>query len=202
MELPSLCSLVMGSSGLESALQMFLTSTEQKGRAPLLTSWRGQVAVSLLCCEGTLLAHGQLVYQDPQVLLGEAASQWFGPQPIPVPGVPPKVQDFALPFCCISCLLLFSQPVKIPLNSSTTLWYINYFSFCVVCELAEGTLCLTLQVIDGGVEQYWLSYWHLGCVFDDWPTAGLGASDPQCFELITVDSFHCWSLLILDGKLD
>lgn len=43
-------------------------------------------------------------------------------------------------FCCISCLLLSARPVKIPLNSSITLWWIDCLWVCTVCELAEGAV--------------------------------------------------------------
>ncbi|GAB0186162.1 mitochondrial enolase superfamily member 1 [Grus japonensis] len=33
---------------------------------------------------------------------------------------------------------LFGQPVKVPLDGSTTIWHINYsFQFCTACKLAE-----------------------------------------------------------------
>lgn len=170
-----MCCLVLGSLRLESALQIFLTSTEQRERSASFDLLERSGCSEHLWCEGTLLAHGQLAYQDSQVPLGLP--------PILVPGVPPQEQVFALPLSCISYLLLFSQSVKVPLNSSTTLWCIDYFWFC------------TVAIIDEGIEQYWLSYQLLGCVFDDWLTAGLCASGPQCLEFNTGQ----FSLLITLG---
>lgn len=54
-------------------------------RGKVLTSQRGQVALSHLWCEGMLLAHGQLVYQDCQVPPDKAASLQFGPSPTVFP---------------------------------------------------------------------------------------------------------------------
>lgn len=47
------------------------------------------------------------------------------------------------------------QPVKVPMNSSTTLWLISRsFWSCIVIKLAEGALCPVIQVIRENVKLY------------------------------------------------
>ena len=54
-----------------------------------------------------------------------------------------------------SCQPIFLQPVKVPLDSSMTLWLISHSSpFCVICKLAQGALCPIVQVINEEVK------WH------------------------------------------
>ena len=45
----------------------------------------------------------------------------------------------------------FHQPVEVPLNSSKTIWSINYSQFCIICKLAEGLLCPMIQVLNDSV---------------------------------------------------
>jgi len=56
--------------------------------------------------------------------------------------VPPQVQGLALLVELREVPVSpFLQPMKVPLNSNTTLWLISHSSqFCVINELAEGTL--------------------------------------------------------------
>ena len=49
----------------------------------------------------------------------------------------------------------FLQPLEVPLNGSTTIWYVNHPSqFHIVCELAEASLGPITQVINA--KQYWI----------------------------------------------
>ncbi|KAK4831590.1 hypothetical protein QYF61_018350 [Mycteria americana] len=81
----------------------------------------------------------------PQILFYQAAFQLGGPQCLLVPGViPSQVSDLALLLIELHEVLAspFLQPVKVPLDASTTLWCISHSSqFCVISKLAEGTLC-------------------------------------------------------------
>ncbi|KAK4824875.1 hypothetical protein QYF61_021082 [Mycteria americana] len=136
--------------------------------------------ISLLCHNGTSLAHVQLgVHQDPWIFFCQGASQPVGPQP--VPGVvPPHVQDFALAFAELHVVPVrpFPQPVKVPQDGSTILWCISHSSqFAVISKLAEGTLCSIIQIINEDVEQDWMQYRPLGYTASYWPSARLQATD-------------------------
>ena len=58
---------------------------------------------------------------------------------------------------------------------------------CLVCrphlpvlyhlQIAEGTLCPIIQVINEEVKLYWSQFWLLGWTTSDWPPAGLPAFD-------------------------
>ena len=69
------------------------------------------------------------------------------------------------------------QPVQVSLNGSTALQCISHLSqFCVISELAEGTLCPFIQVNDE-VEQDWAAYWPLGNTTSYRPPTRLSAAD-------------------------
>lgn len=114
-------------------------------------------AVSLLCPEHALLSHGQLVtHQGPKVLFCKAALQLVGLQHGPLPGVIPlQLQDFLLPFVELYDIHLrpILQTFEVPLDGSTTLWYISHSSlFCITSELAEDAICPSVQVINEEVK--------------------------------------------------
>lgn len=55
-----------------------------------------------------------------------------------------QVQDFLLLHEVPIRPLL--QPVRVPLNSSTTIWSINLFSqFCIICKASVDVLCPTID---------------------------------------------------------
>ncbi|KAK4828339.1 hypothetical protein QYF61_026000 [Mycteria americana] len=99
--------------------------------------------------QGTLLAHVQLgVHQDPQVLVCQAAFQTDSPQSVlvhgvssPGHGIPPQVQDFALPLVELHEVPVspFLQPVE----------------FCIISKLAECAPCPIIQAIMKDAEQDW-----------------------------------------------
>ncbi|KAK4827979.1 hypothetical protein QYF61_022681 [Mycteria americana] len=58
--------------------------------------------------------------------------------------VPRQVQNLAFSFTEVHKVPVssFLQPVQVPLDGSTPLWPVTHSSqFCVICKLAEGTLC-------------------------------------------------------------
>ena len=68
----------------------------------------------------------------------------------------PQVQDLAFPLVELQevPVSLFLPPLPMPLNGSTTACCINHYSqFCIICRLAEGTLCPIVQVIYEDVKQ-------------------------------------------------
>jgi len=93
-----------------------------------------RIPLALLCCKDTLLAPVQLgLHQAPHVLFCQAAFQLGDSQHTLVHGVvPDQVQDFALLVERNEVPVgPFLQPVKVPLDDSTTLWYISHsFQFC------------------------------------------------------------------------
>lgn len=72
-------------------------------------------------------------------------------------------------YWCLGQILLRGRTLGVPLlifvrfllarfsnllNDCTLFWYISYsFQFSIICKLAEGALCLTIQVINEGAEQ-------------------------------------------------
>ncbi|KAK4818202.1 hypothetical protein QYF61_008586 [Mycteria americana] len=122
-----------------------------------------QDAVGFLGCKCTLLAHVQLfIHQYLQVLLRRAALYHIIPQPILKPRITPtQGQDPALglvePHEVRTGPLL--QLVQVPLDGIPSFWCLNCTTqFGVVCKLAEGALCLTVNVIDENTEQHWSQY--------------------------------------------
>lgn len=93
-----------------------------------------------------------MVNLDPEVLLCRPVFQPISPQNVLGPEVIlPPVQDIAflldelneIPLCPIL------QFVQVLLKGSTTLRCISHTSqFCVICKLAEASLCLSVQVIN------------------------------------------------------
>jgi len=79
-----------------------------------------------------------------------------------VPGVVrPQKQDFVLPHVKLHEVPVspFLQDVEIPWDDSMTLSLISHSSHvCAICILAEGTLCLIIQIINGDVKQDWTQY--------------------------------------------
>lgn len=90
----------------------------------------GRNSISLLCCRGIVLAHGQLgVLQDYQGVFSQGAFQLGSPHCILVPGVaPPLVQDFALPLVELQQVSVspFLQPLEVIMDGSTTHWSISH----------------------------------------------------------------------------
>lgn len=63
--------------------------------------------------------------------------------------IPMQVQEFIFLFAVLHEIPFspFFQPVEIPLNISTTLWFINCFSeFFLSSKLAENVFCLIIQL--------------------------------------------------------
>lgn len=71
------------------------------------------------------------------------------PQQILVPGIP--IAEFHGIH-----VSLFLLPVQVLLGGSMTLCCISHSSrLYIISKLADGTLCLIIQVINEDVEQYW-----------------------------------------------
>ena len=134
---------------------------------------------NVFCGKGTLLTHIQLGVH--QVLFCKAAFHLGGPQHILVCEVVlPQVQDFTLPLVEFHEVLvsLFLQPVKVPLDGTTTLRCISHsFQFCVIYKFAEGTLCPIIQNINEDVKQDQTPYWPLGYTTSYWPPTRPCATD-------------------------
>lgn len=77
----------------------------------------------------------------------------------------------------------FAQPVQIPLNGSTTLWWISHSLCWVVGHFVEGALCLIIWLVNEDVEQYWCRYWPLGYITGDQTPAGHRAADDNPWNL-------------------
>ncbi|KAK4832374.1 hypothetical protein QYF61_022229 [Mycteria americana] len=80
-----------------------------------------------------------------------------------VPGVvpPQEEQDFALLLVELHEIPVspFLQPVKVPLDGSTTFWPISHSSqFCVISKLVKDELCLIIQIINEDAHQDWIQY--------------------------------------------
>lgn len=137
--------------------------------------------VALLCSKGTLLAHLQVVHQNPQVLFCKAAFQLISSQPVLVQGVvPPQGLDLAFAFVDLHDVPIspFLQPTQVPLNGSTTAWCIGHSSqFCVICQLAECGLWPIVQVINGDAKPYWPQNQLLGHTNSSWLPVELHATD-------------------------
>lgn len=122
-------SFVLRIPEMDSALLMCTNPcwAEGKGLFPLpggkTPPSAAQEAVGV-CHNGALLGHGQPAdYQD---LLGRAAFQLASLQSVLGHGiVPSQVQDLALPLVELHKVPLYSilQPVEVPLDSTTTIWY-------------------------------------------------------------------------------
>jgi len=99
-----------------------------------------------------LLADAQLIVrQDPPVLFYKASFQLVGPQYWLLELFLPTCRTLTFPLLNFMRFLYcpFLQPVKVPLDGSTTLWCINRSSkFGLICKLAEGTICLVIQIIN------------------------------------------------------
>ncbi|KAK4824703.1 hypothetical protein QYF61_017929 [Mycteria americana] len=71
--------------------------------------------------------------------------------------IPSQLQDFPFPFVELPEVPVspFLQPVKVPLNGSTTIWHISHsFQSCIICKLVEGAPCPIILIINEDVEQY------------------------------------------------
>lgn len=83
--------------------------------------------------------------QDPQDLFCKSCFLPGQRQCSLVPDdIAPQRQDFAFPFAkfCKIPVCPYLQPVKVPLNTSTPIWYISLFSsFVVICKLVTATVC-------------------------------------------------------------
>lgn len=83
------------------------------------------------------------------------------PQHVLVPGVvPPEVQNYQLPLELHDVPVRpFLQTIYIPLDNSTILWCVCFFSqFCIIWSLADGKLCLVIQLTNKDVKQDWTQY--------------------------------------------
>lgn len=144
----SYVSFVLESPELDPALQIHLTSDEWRGK---ITSFdllaMCFTAVHLLCCKGTLLSHDQFgVY--PHVLLWRIAFQPVHSQYL-AGIVPPQEKDLAFPFTELHEILLslLVQPVQVPLNGSTTIWFANDSSqLYIICKVGKSALYLSATV--------------------------------------------------------
>ncbi|PKU41816.1 hypothetical protein llap_7868 [Limosa lapponica baueri] len=75
--------------------------------------------------------------------------------------VPAQVQDFILTLIELHKVPVcpFLQLVEVPLDGSMTLMYSGHSSqICVICNLAECTLCTFVQIFTEGVKQNWTYY--------------------------------------------
>lgn len=174
-------SLILGSSALDSTLQMCLSSAEQSERVSSLSLLAMlcliQNATGFLCCEGTLLVHWQsVICQHTKVHLCRTAFQMVSPEPVLEHGVIlPQGQTGH--FTLWNFMRLLSV---LPLNDSTPIWCIIHFSqFYIISKIAEGAPCPNAQGINENVTQYWPQYWSLGCTANDWSLTGLCASDDK-----------------------
>lgn len=118
----------------------------------LFTMIRTLHPTTLLC--STLLAHGQLVHLDTQLLSYQAAFQLACPQ---------HIFAFAFPF---------AELHGAPPGQLRSLW--TLLLFCTICRLAEGSI---IQIINGDVKQYWCKFQTLWYTTIDWPPSGLHAAD-------------------------
>lgn len=104
-----------------------------------------------------------------------------------VPGVIlPQVQDLAFPFPELHeiSVVLFFQPVNVPLVGGTLVYFSNPSSWlCVIYRLGEGALCPITQVIKEGVKQYWPQGQPLEYSTSDSPPAGLHVPDQNSLSL-------------------
>lgn len=63
---------------------------------------------------------------------------------------PTLVQLHELPIC------LLLDPIEVPLSGRTTTQCISHSSqFCIICKIAEVTVCAVIWIINEDVKQYW-----------------------------------------------
>lgn len=112
-------------------------------------------------------AHGWLTStlstRTPRAFSAKMLSSWLAPNLYWVVHgvVPPQAQDFTLPLAELHEVRVcpFLQPVVVPLNGGTTVWYISDSSqSCNIHKLAESVLSPVIQVINEEVKQYWPQY--------------------------------------------
>lgn len=108
------------------------------------------------------------------------------------PGAFPLVEIHEIP---LSPVL---QPVEIPLSGSATFTVLALSLFCNVCEVAEGSLCPVVQVINEEVKQYWTQYQSLEYTTSYLPPTGLHATylnllDPAIKTVFNLH--HCLFIL-------
>lgn len=127
----------------------------------------------------------------------------MGPQCVLVHGrIPPQREGLAFSF--VESYEVFVspslQPVKVPLNGSTTNWSINPSSLlCILCKL-----CPTVQVIGEDTKPCWIQYQTLDYFTSDWPAnwpACLSAAEQLSFQstllsiyLVHISSDCLWDL--------
>ncbi|KAK4831893.1 LOW QUALITY PROTEIN: hypothetical protein QYF61_020040 [Mycteria americana] len=120
-----------------------------------------QDTVGLLGCERTLPAHVQLfIHQYPQVHFRRAALDHIIPQPVLKLRIAPT-QDPAL--VLVETHEVHTGPllqlVQVPLDGILSFWCVNCTTqLGVIYKLAEGSLGLSVNVIDENIEQYWSQY--------------------------------------------
>ena len=146
-------------------------------------------AICFLFCKVTLLSQGQLgVHQDSQVPFCSTAFHLVSPQPLLGHGViTSQGQDFALPFYELHVIPAspFLQPVKVPMDDSMTLRCISCFlQFCVICRLAEGTVCPSTGVINKDFKQSRPLDQPLGLATGDWSPIVILATDWNPLSLV------------------
>lgn len=111
--------------------------------------------MAFFAANGVLLIHVQLcAYQDSRSFSANLLS--VNPELVTV--ISHQEQDLA--FHIVQCNEIpigpFLLPFKVPLNSSTTIWWVNHCSpFHRVCELAEASLGPITLVINA--KQYWIA---------------------------------------------
>lgn len=94
-------------------------------------------------------------------------------------------------FACFSSLSLSTWMAAYPSGASAT-----PPTFVSSADLAEGTLCLMVQVISEEIKQSWPRYRPLGHAARGWPPAGPLAVGHNPFSLGSSASFHSSSLSI------
>jgi len=106
------------------------------------------------------------------------------PKPVLMLGVISQVQDLTFPFEFHEVLVCpFLQLVNVCLSGSMSIWYTNYSSqFCIICKLAEGVLCLIVQVISEEVS--------LGSSIDLWGIASV--TGLQLDHLLLIMTLSAW----------
>lgn len=132
---PQMCSLI----SVEKKVNLSLLAT--------LVLLQPKRAVCLFCSENSLMAHDQLVYQDCKDAFHLLSLQHMKTHRV----VSSQMQNFSF----IELLAQsFLQPVEVPLNGSTTLWYICHsFRFVLPANLLK--VHPVIQVTNEKVKNNW-----------------------------------------------
>lgn len=161
------------------------------------------LSLSDLCCRGTLLAPCQPgSTRTSDALFCQAAFQQCGPQHVLVNSiVHSQVQDFVLLHAELheAPVSPLFQPIKDPLDGSTTLWCISHSSqFRTISKLADSILWPNIQIIrkwTGLGPLLKLSYWPPTRLIDtDYYPLGL-AIQPVFNPPQTGEGLFIWSII-------